>query len=143
MSLISNALKNLFNLLGQKTPTNNGVTSSDLVPLLNSSHAPKGDVSITDLASVLGGVSTKKFASGKLSDCNEIGFYSIQYSKESDITDLPCTGHAYMLVISIDNSANATKAQFLVSLAQRAFIRVKSGLGWQSWKEITLTTLVQ
>lgn len=68
MSFISNAFKNLFNLLGQKTPTNNGVTSSDLVPLLNSSHAPKGDVSITDLASVLGGLDIETVYSGSIED---------------------------------------------------------------------------
>ena len=83
MSLISNALKNLFNLLGQKTPTNNGVTSSDLVPLLNSSHVPKGDVSITDLASVLGGM--KQIELAPSTDMNTIFKTGLYYSTSGTI----------------------------------------------------------
>ena len=135
MSLISNALKNLFNLLGQKTPTNNGVTSSDLVPLLNSSHAPKGDVSITDLASVLGGASTIELITSGLSDYDNLhgGWYfcGAGYSAE----DRPEKSSGF--VLNKKQGASSGLQVYFPMNKSAFYTRTHSGEAWSVWFKYT------
>lgn len=130
MGFISNALKNLFNLLGQKTPTNNGVTSSDLVPLLNSSHAPKGDVSITDLASVLGAVAC--FANATNPDSiTQAGLYQ---SNSWDTTKAP--EEAGVLIVPFFNSSYWKFQLFMGNTSEDLYYRRGSSSAYTSWKRL-------
>lgn len=141
MSLVSNTLKNLFNLLGQKTPKNNGVTSSDLVPLLNSSHAPKGDVSITDLASVLG--VGREIQSGDLNTFVSAGNYFCNNTNSLNISNLPYTlssnGNGFTLAVF---DGNIYKFQLLSpNLGPELYFRQRNGGGtWSLWEKIAFAS---
>lgn len=142
MSFISNALKNLFNLLGQKTPTNNGVTSSDLVPLLNSSHAPKGDVSITDLASVLGGQQTHISTNSDLNDYVNCGVYQVDNSSDAkSITNSPYSNSGYSLIV-IPSGSN--RIQIIIANNGLAwYSRGNVSNEWKSWYKLEGTVIQQ
>ena len=97
-----NAIKSVFAALGAKTSDSNYA-----VPLVDKTSAePKGFMEMANLASVLGGTSTKITTSALLSSYKTIGTYNIETSQiASNIEDVPVESGG-VLVVSKGHSSS-------------------------------------
>lgn len=144
MGTLTNALKALF------TKSNITSDSSRAVPILNSAKEVEGNMTLANLASVLGGANVlARVFNGRVTetnsgDLNDLTTGIIYCGNPTNLTNSPsifAEGPAVFIYLGLSGTPRGLQVGFNCSNNSVIKIAMRGQLysGWSAWKSITLT----
>lgn len=130
MGTLKNALTAIFNA-NNYTSSTSGIASKK-IPVTESNGLPSGQIGMSDLASVLGGIVTSYSTAIDLNDIIEIGGYFVNW--RDGISNVP-SGLNTSFHLIVENPVGGRLIQTIVNASNAStYKRIRKNTGdWSAW----------